>query len=157
MTGCGRRVPLISSPVIAIKTLTVRAWKDYQCHACGSQFDVEAQEARMAPGVPLVVSETEGVYAVRDANGGITWPDCMRHEKFPALNDRPSNKKIQLTLLMHPDWLKGTPKEDTFGREYGGTATDSPEATELWNRERARTLRLVEVRGVVLAGVTCPQ
>lgn len=157
VTGCGHRTPIMSSPVVAVKALTVKAWEDYECPGCGMEFDAEAGEGRMAPGVPLVIAATEKAYAVRDSNGGVTCPHCGRHEKFPRLAGKGKNKKIELSLLVHPDWLKGAPKHDAEGREHGGSATDTPEATARWNRERARTLRLVEVRGTLPEEVTYPE
>ena len=157
VTGCGHRTPIMSSPVMAIKTLTVKTWDDYECPGCGIEFDVEAGDVRMAPGVSLVVAATEKDYAVRDSNGGVTCPNCNRHEKFPRLPGNGKNKKIELSLLIHPDWLNGAPRFDSEAREYGGSATDTPEATARWNRERARTLRLLEVRGALPEEVTCPE
>jgi adenine-specific DNA methylase len=157
VTGCGHRTPLMSSPVMAIKTLTVKAWEDYPCATCGEAFDVEAGDARMAPGVPLAVAETEKRFAVRDAKGGVTCPHCERHDDAPRPGGKGKNKKVGLTLLLHPQWLAGAPKVDAAGREYGGSATDTPEATAAWNRERARTLRLLEVRGALPEEVTCPE
>ena len=67
------------------------------------------------------------------------------------------NKKVELTLLIHPQWLEGCPKDDEQGREYGGSATDSVEATIRWNNARAAKLRLLEVRGRLPEQVTCPE
>jgi SAM-dependent methyltransferase len=156
VTGCGHRTPIMSSPVMAIKTLTVKA-RDYTCTGCGKSFEVESGDARMAPGVPLVVAETERPFAVSDEKGGVTCPHCERHERFPRLPAKGKNKKIELTLLVHPQWLAGAPKVDADGRDYGGSATDTPEATARWNAERARTLRLLEVRGTLPEEVTCPE
>jgi putative DNA methylase len=156
-TGCGHRTPIMTSPVVAIKTLTVKAWEDHACSKCRQFFDVEAADARMAPNVPLVVSSTEKAFAVRDLEGGVTCPHCDSHERFPLLPGKGKNKKVELTLLVHPDWLKGAPMRDKEGRDFGGSATDSPEATARWNRERARTLKLVEVRGSLPEEVTCPE
>ena len=66
-------------------------------------------------------------------------------------------KKIELTLLVHPEWLKGSPKVYSDGKEYGGSVTDEPGCTEVWNQERAKHLRLIEVRGKLPETVTCPQ
>ena len=60
-------------------------------------------------------------------------------------------------MLIHPQWLEGCPKYDEQGREYGGSATDSPEATIRWNNARAAKLRLLEVRGTLPEQVTCPE
>lgn len=155
VTGCGHRTPIMSSPVMAIKTLTVKA-RDYTCPGCRRSFDVESGDARMAPGVPLVVAETERPFAVSDEKGGVTCPHCERHERFPRLPAKGKSKKVELSLLVQPDWLKGAPRQDAQGREYGGSTTDTPEATVRWNAERARTLRLVEIRGTLPEEVTDP-
>jgi putative DNA methylase len=47
--GCGHRTPIMSTPVVAIKTLTVDAWADHECSGCHKTFDVERHTARMAP------------------------------------------------------------------------------------------------------------
>ena len=60
-------------------------------------------------------------------------------------------------MLIHPQWLEGCPKHDEQGREYGGSATDSVEATIRWNNARAAKLRLLEVRGSLPEQVTCPE
>ena len=44
--------------------------------------------------------------------------------------------------LIHPKWLEGCPKIDDQGREYGGSATASVEATIRWNNARAAKLCL---------------
>ena len=64
---------------------------------------------------------------------------------------------MELTLLIHPQWLEGCPKRDEQGREYGGSATDSVEATIRWDNARAAQLRLLEVRGTLPEQVTCPE
>src|SRR5207249_1177509 len=171
VTGCGHRTPVMSSPVMAVKTIAVKVWED-RCRACGKAFDIEEDEARMAPGVPLVIAETEAPFAVLDKKSGVTCPHCgdtrpARLDEDRVLTiDGPrgmtklgkgKNKKIELSLLVHPQWLAGAPKVGPDGNEYGGSATDSPEATAAWNRERARCMRLVEVRGALPPEVTCPE
>jgi len=37
MTGCGHRTPVMSSPVVAVKTLTVNHW-EHTCSNCGTDF-----------------------------------------------------------------------------------------------------------------------
>ena len=157
ITGCGHRTPIMSSPVMAVKTLTVKAWPAYRCAKCGKPFDVEESEARMAPSVPLVVAESEEPYAVLDPNFGLTCPHCGYHDRFPRLPDKSQKKKIELSLLVHPQWLAGSPRCSADGKEYGGSVTDSREATAAWDRERASKLRLLEVRGNLPAEVTCPE
>ena len=162
--GCGHRTPIMSTPVIAVKTLTVDAWADHECRGCGKTFDVERHAARMAPDAPLFVAPDEKLVVVMDAEGRFACPHCQKHyeDKKAAVAGNSMNlgkaksKKVELTLLIHPQWLEGCPKYDEQGREYGGSATDSVEATIRWNNARATKLRLLEVRGKLPAEVTCP-
>jgi ssDNA-binding Zn-finger/Zn-ribbon topoisomerase 1/SAM-dependent methyltransferase len=163
--GCGHRTPIMKTPVVAIKTLTVDAWPDWECRDCGKKFDVERHAARMAPDAPLFVAPDEKPFAVMDSAGRFTCPHCGKtRQDAKALAENNSselgkakNKKVELTLLIHPQWLEGCPKCDEQGREYGGSATDSVEATTRWNNARAAKLRLLEVRGVLPEQVTCPE
>jgi putative DNA methylase len=127
VTGCGHRTPVMSSPVMAVKTLSVKAWEDYRCRDCREQFDVEEDEVRMAPEVPLVVAETEKRYAVLNKKSGVKCPHCG-HTQVVNLG-KGKNKKIELSLLVHPEWLAGAPKFGPDGKEFGGSATDTPDAT----------------------------
>ncbi len=163
VTGCGHRTPIMTSPVMAIKTITVKAWHDYKCSNCHNEFDVEADEARMAPSEPLYVAPAEKNYAILNEKYGVICPHCGHHEQHPRIDGeslhkiKTKNKKVELSLLVHPDWLKGAPKYDSNGNEFGGSATDSAESTAAWNDERAKTLRLLEVRGELPEMVTCPE
>ncbi|MFZ3214762.1 MAG: hypothetical protein WA192_01770 [Candidatus Acidiferrales bacterium] len=162
--GCGHRTPIFSSPVIAIKTLTVNAWSDYKCPTCRKSFDVERHSVRMAPDVPLFVAPHEKPFSVMDGHGKYVCPNCRtakQDEKAYATGisstlGKAKGKKVEMTLLIHPQWLEGCPKYDDQGREYGGSATDSVEATIRWNNARQATLRLLEVRGELPEQVTCP-
>lgn len=75
VTGCGHRTPIMTSPVMAVKTLTVKHWP-HKCRTCGERFDVEEKAARMAPDVPLVMAETEARFSVLDPRKGVTCPFC---------------------------------------------------------------------------------
>lgn len=163
--GCGHRTPIMPTPVIAIKTLSVDAWEDRECRGCGKKFDVERHAARMSPDVALFVAPTEVAFAVMDDKGCYICPHCGKAEQDErafADNESPilgqaKNKKVELTLLIHPQWLAGCPKYDEQGNEYGGSATDSVEATIRWNNARVPSVRLLEVRGTLPEEVTCPE
>ena len=163
--GCGHRTPIMSTPVIATKTLTVAAWPDIKCSACQKVYDVERHSTRMAPDSPLFVATTEEPFAVMDSIGGYSCPHCgqkYQDKRAFAIGDSPelakaTKKKIDLTLLMHPQWLSGCPRHDEQDHEYGGTPTDSIESTVRWNNARAANLRLLEVRGKLPEEVTCPE
>lgn len=155
---CGHRTPLMSSPVVAIKTLSVKAWLDIPCSQCHQTFDIERQEARMAPDVPLVIADTEKSFAIMDDQGYFTCPHCqhqhrdeiaaVKGESSRLMKKSRKNKKVEMTLLVHPDWLKGAPGQDEHG-PLGGTATSDVVATQRWNELRASALKLLEVRGTL--------
>ena len=69
VTGCGHRTPIMSSPVMAVKTLTVKHW-EHTCAKCGDDFDVEEYAARMAPEVPIYIAPTEHPFSVLDRKKG---------------------------------------------------------------------------------------
>ena len=59
---------------------------------------------------------------------------------------RNSIKPVYCYLLIHPDWLKGSP--GTVGGEELGGYSDAPvDATARWYEERLKSLKLIEVRG----------
>jgi hypothetical protein len=163
--SCGHRTPLMKTPVIAIKTLAVKHWPDFECD-CGKTFDVEQFPARMAPEASLALAPDEKPFASMNARGEFTCPHCgkvhtdlagrLRSDSV-SLGGKSSNKKVELTLLMHPDWLRGCGPNDLDGTPLGGSATDDVEPTVRWYRARAKTLRLVEVRGKLPDSVTCPE
>jgi adenine-specific DNA methylase len=153
VTGCGHRTPIMSNPVMAVKTLTVKHW-ERTCKKCGERFHVEAHAARIAPDVPLYVAPSEYPFTVYDFKKGIVCPHCGHAEHVNLSKGK--NKKIQLTLLTHPEWLAGSPQQDDEGRPYGGSAQDDAESTARWNQERASKIRLLEVRGILPDEVTCP-
>ena len=161
VTGCGHRTPIMSKPEMAVKTISVKYWH-HRCRHCDGEYDLEEREARMAPSVPLVVAESERPFAIPTLNKWrndpetVICPLCGKEETL-ALLPRPKKKKVELTLLVHPEWLKGESGYDSEGREYGGSADDSVEATIRWNQARAAKCRLVEVRGKLPDEVICPE
>lgn len=163
-TECNHRTPIMSSPVIAMKTLTVKAWMGRECTQCGEIFDVEQHEARMAPGVLFVVADDEEPYVVMDDNGRYACPHCGHkyHDEAAAVKGESSaigkakNKSVELTVLVHPDWLKGASGCSTNGAAYGGNVTDSADSTVEWNLTRASSLRLIEIRGQLPESIKCP-
>lgn len=164
-TECNHRTPIMTSPVIAIKTLTVKAWVDKSCKSCGKSFDLEQKQARMAPSAILVVSDAELPFAVMDMQGNFSCPHC--NEKFSdakaALDGeslalgKAKSKKVEVTLLVHPDWLKGSPGLTESGEPFGGSFDDPVDTTQSWIRERLKSLQLIEVRGKLPESFTIPK
>ena len=154
VTGCGHRTPIMSSPVMAVKTISVKHW-EHSCGKCGGEFHVEEDAARMAPDVPLYVAPTEPPFSVLDRRKGVICPNCG-HTAMVNLG-KGKNKKVELSLLVHPQWLAGSAKQDADGQPYGGAAQDDAASTTRWNQERATKIRLLEVRGALPEQVTCPE
>jgi SAM-dependent methyltransferase len=157
VTGCGHRTPIMTSPVVAVKSISIKAWGDRACPQCKKRFDLEPYAARMAPDVPLVLADGEQPFALLEANNWTTCPHCKYRHQRSALGKPTKKKKVELTLLIHPAWLKGSPRTAPNGTPYGGAAQDNAASTALWNEERARHLRLLEVRGELPVEVTCPE
>ena len=154
VTGCGHRTPIMTSPVMAVKSISVKHWK-HSCKSCGTKFDVEEAEARMAPDVPLYVAPSEEPYSILSPKGHCICPSCG-HVEIAKLG-KGKNKKVNLTLLVHPEWLAGSSKAAPDGSLLGGSAQDTVETTSAWDIERASKLRLLEVRGALPDSVTCPE
>lgn len=150
---CGHRTPILSSPVVSVKEISVKAWTGFSC-SCGHEFDVEQQSARMAPGVRLFVSPTEPAFACMDDKGAFQCPHCGKaHEDFKARVEGESsrlgkakNKKVSLTLLVEPSWIKGERSVGADG-EYGGRIGDDAASSGSWMQARELGLALLEVRG----------
>jgi len=152
--GCGHRTPIISTPVIAAKSISVKHW-EHTCEQCDTQFHVEEDTARLAPDAPLYVASSEKPFSVLDRRKGVVCPHCA---KTAMVNlGKSKNKKIELSLLLHPQWLAGSPKQDANGQAYGGSAQDDIAATARWANARASEIRLLEVRGALPDQVTCPE
>lgn len=154
VTGCGHRTPIMSSPVMAVKTLTVKHW-EHSCGKCGGEFHVEEDAARMAPDVPMYVTPSEQPFSVLDRRKGVVCPHCG-HTALVNLG-KGKNKKVELSLLVHPEWLAGSGKQDANGLPFGGSAQDDAASSARWNEERASKIRLLEVRGELPEEVTCPE
>ena len=154
VTGCGHRTPIMTKPEMALKSISVKSW-GHTCHACATEFDIEAHEARMAPDVPLFVAPDEKPYSVLDPRGRVICPHCG-HTEIVKLGIG-KNKKVNLTLMVHPEWLAGSPKTAPDGTEFGGAPQDDAASTRAWNSERASHIRLLEVRGKFPDTVTCPE
>ena len=156
VTGCGHRTPVMSSPVLAVKELSIKAWP-HKCPKCKASFEIEESEARMAPDVSLVVADDETPFAPINAKtGAVICPSCGGKELVNIGSRKGHKKKVSLSLLVHPQWLAGEKSKDKKGHPYGGSVTDDADTSARWYEARAKTLRLVEVRGKLPEEITCP-
>lgn len=154
VTGCGHRTPIMTSPVMAVKTISVKHW-EHTCSKCNGEFHVEDEAARMAPDAPLYVAPDEHPFSVLDRRKGVICPHCG-HAALVNLG-KGKNKKVELSLLVHPQWLAGEAKQDANSQPFGGSAQDDVAATTRWDSARASKIRLLEVRGTLPEEVTDPQ
>lgn len=154
VTGCGHRTPIMASPVMAVKSLTVKYW-EHTCVKCGNGFHVEEESARMAPDTPLYIAPSEHPFSVLDRKKGVVCPHCSQSALVKL--GKGKKKKVELSLLVHPQWLAGEAKQDSNGQPYGGSAQDDLAATMRWDQVRSEKIRLLEVRGSLPDEVTCPE
>lgn len=156
VTGCGHRTPVMSSPVLAVKELSIKAWP-HKCSKCKTSFDIEDSEARMAPDVTLIVADGETPFAPINAKtGAVICPSCSEKELVNVGRRKGKKKKVALSLLVHPQWLQGEKSKEKKGQPYGGSVTDDADASARWFEARSKTVRLLEVRGTLPDEVTCP-
>jgi putative DNA methylase len=162
--GCGHHTPLLTTSVFAIKSLTVKHWPNFEC-SCGVSFDVEQHPARMAPEALFVKVPEEKPFAAMNARGEFKCPSCEKTHTDLAgrirgdsvsMGGKAVNKKVELTLLVHPEWMKGTPQYASNGSILGGTMTDDIASNARWFSARSDKLKLIEVRGTLPDIVECP-
>lgn len=153
VTGCGHRTPIMTTPVVAAKTVSVK-YMEHSCSRCSTKFHAEENSVRLSPDSPLYLSPGELPFAVLDKNFGTQCPCCRHYDVLPF--GKGKKKKVDLTLLIHPQWLEGISKADANGQSYGGSAQDTAVASAQWNNARSNSIRLLEVRGVLPEIVTCP-
>jgi putative DNA methylase len=145
VTGCGHRTPIMTSPVMAVKTLTVKHW-EHSCGKCGGEPSMLRKMPRGWPLTRRSTSRPEHPYSVLDRKKGVICPHCG-HTAMVNLG-KGKNKKVELSLLVHPQWLAGEP-------EAGCEAASLTAARRrmMWRRprdgmrKRASKIRLLEVRG----------
>jgi adenine-specific DNA methylase len=109
----------------------------------------------MAPDVPLFVSPDEKPYSILSHKGHLNCPGCG-HTSMTKLG-KSKKKKVELALLVHPEWIAGSPRADKQGRVHGGASQDCAQSTARWNEARANAVRLLEVRGPLPEELTCPE
>ncbi len=102
-----------------------------------NEYKVSASEV-----LPLVVQS-----AIQSNDPNVISPVTILEDlksKYSTINDfkrwakrrKGKNKKVELSLLVHPQWLAGSPKQDASGQPYGGSARDDVAATARWDQER---------------------
>jgi putative DNA methylase len=142
---CGHRTPVLRSPVVATKTLTVRFVRA-ECPHCRAQFDWELDDARMAPNEKLVVCADDASFVSPGSGVDDTHcPACAGPVRRPPAN-KPNQKSVSLTLLLHPRWLAGCAGNDGAGNLGGGAGAPLDDERR-WIERRAEGLAFVEVRG----------
>jgi hypothetical protein len=140
---------------MAVKTVSIKYW-EHNCRKCGCAFHVEESAARIAPDVPLYVTVEEPHFSVLDPKRGVICPYC-EHADIVKLGKTACKKNVELSLLVHPDWLAGSPRANASGQSLGGSPQDDAASSALWYQERSSKIRLLEVRGQLPEEVTCPE
>lgn len=161
VTGCGHRTPIMTSPVVAVKTMSVKSWA-HKCSSCCNAFDVEAVDARMAPNAAFYVAPDEHPFSTLSADGHVTCPSCLETfeahihpttglhiegERGQQRLGKGSNKKVELTFLVHPKWLSGAPNKNKEGDYLGGSSQDDAASTMRWTTVYSANAQHIEYRG----------
>ena len=141
---CQHRTPMFSSYVIAIKEMTVK-YQEIECPDCNQKIDFEEQEIRMAPGSKMLINEDEKPFITAELKTEYKCPVCKYKIEKP-INSFKKSKKINLTVLISPEWLKGSPGIDKEGI-LGGFADAPVYKTVNWLNERLKNLEVIEYRG----------
>ena len=104
VTGCGHRTPIVSKPEMAVKKLTVKAWS-HRCPSCEKAFDVEEQDARMAPDVPLIVAESEAAHTLLQPDLSVECPHCGHCGQFSP--QRKTKREEDRLVVVDPSAVAG--------------------------------------------------
>ena len=161
VTGCGHRTPILTNPVVAAKMITIRYW-DFTCRKCNKKFDIEKNKIRLSPKSDFVIGKDEKPFVSLDSppqgtnTGQVKCPHCKENTDTGRLSQT-KKKKIELTVFIHPDWIKGEANKSPSGESYGGGSNDSIDATKSWNNIRASKCRLIEFRGPLPDEFELPQ
>ena len=159
---CDHKTPIISSPVVASrsgdKALSVKFWNDIECPDCGFVFDLEQRDIRLSPNA-LFVSNEEKPFAFMSPDGDYSCPKCKvkRNDLVAAdkgksaVLGKASSRKVTLTVLLHPSWIKGAKSL------AGGTTEDHYARNQEWNLQRVAQAKLIEVRGKLPDKIVCPE
>ncbi len=166
-SGCGHRTPIMTTPVIATKKLSIVAWTNWKCPTCNFLFDIEHRAVRLAPDETLVVSKCETPFVTLGDDASFACPSC--HAKFSNAAEHAllesgrlvpmgasKRKSVELTLLIHPDWLHGQSAQSVNGDIYGGSTGDPVEQTTAWLHARSSCCKLVEFRGSLPESIKVP-
>jgi putative DNA methylase len=141
---CQHRTPIFSSYVIAKKDLSVK-YQEIECPDCKNKIHFEQQEVRIAPGAKFLVDETETLFIPASKKTEYNCPECnYKLSLYP--NDCKKSKKVNLTLLISPEWLKGSAGIDEDGI-LGGYVDAPVDKTEKWLNDRIKNLEVIEYRG----------
>ena len=155
---CKHRTPIFTKPLVVRKTISVKAWKDFECKHCDFVFDVEKDDVRLSPSCTHVVADGEKPFSAMDPSGNFACPNCNHcfDDEAAALNGKSSylgkssNKKVACSVFVNPNWLSGD------AETAGGSIDDRVEETVAWYRTRAAKMSLVEIRGEVPESVELP-
>jgi putative DNA methylase len=126
VTGCGHRTPIMTSPVMAVKTLSVKHW-EHSCGKCGGEFHVEEDAARMAPDVPLYVLCPNIRTPCSTERKASSCPHCG-HTAMINLG-KGKNKKNSTSSCK---WLAGSAKLDANGQFGGSRQVELAGLLEAW-------------------------
>lgn len=108
----------------------------------------------MSPDSPFVVSQSEHAFSVLHPIRGVVCPRCEYTELVKLKGEK--SKFVELSLVVHPEWLAGSACRDQNGKHLGGAAQDEVALSSRWWQVRSAKSRLIEVRGELPEELCCP-
>lgn len=144
------RIILDDEPLFTeIAQATAQLFKDYDKGNTQDTWERAAKLQKLLPEEKALICPDCGKFAAKSLL------DILNRHLEPKTKASARKKKdfgikkknVQMRLLIHPEWLKGTSGHDENDRELGGYAGADPESAAKWHENRLKNLKLVEVRG----------
>lgn len=149
---CNHLTPQVATPVIAEKKLSIKYLPDCVCPHCGSVFDLEMNENKIAPNATFQIGKDQSPFAYVTEKGLVDCPDCNKKIDAKWVSSQKTakkekSKKVSFTLLLEKKWLKGISGKNKSW--FGGFVGATNDQNKRWMEERQKNLNLIEIRGEV--------
>jgi putative DNA methylase len=90
-------------------------------------------------------------------DGAVICPSCGEKELVNVGRRRARRRRSRSRCSCIPSGCTGEKSKDKKGQPYGGSVTDDADTSARWYEARAKTLRLLEVRGNAARGGDVPR
>ena len=105
VTGCGHRTPIMTSPVMAVKTLSVKHWEQ-MLRQMRRRIPRRGRRGAHGSGCAALCCAFRTSFLRARSQEGRCLPAAVVTRRIVNLG-KGKNKKVELSLLVHPQWLAG--------------------------------------------------